>query len=341
MVGKVPPKLMEGIVYKNLGIIDPDVLVGPAIGEDAAIIDIKGGRALIVHNDAITGASKFLGWLAVHIVANDIAVRGVKPRWFLMSLFLPEKGSDKLLEEIMVQINKAANALGIMVIGGHTETTPGLDRPIVGTTAMGISEKSRIVTTSGAQAGDYVIMTKNAAIEGTAILCTDFADILRSKGVGEDILKSGSDFLMKVSVVKEALALADKGLVTAMHDPTEGGILGGVAELAYASRKTIEFWADKVPIAKETRLVTEALGVDALKLISSGSLIASVPPSNLNEAINTVQSIGVEAAVIGRVKEHTGYLVEVIKGSSATTLNDVYVTDELFYLWKRLESSYQ
>jgi len=340
MVGKVSPKLMEKIVYKNLGAVDPDVLVGPAIGEDAAIIDLRDGRALIVHNDAITGASRFLGWLAVHIVANDIAVRGVKPRWFLMSLFLPENTSEKLLEEIMVQINRAANDLGIMVIGGHTETTPGLDRPIVGTTAIGIAEKNKIVTTSGAQAGDYVIMTKTAAIEGTAILCTDFADFLRSRGIGEDFLRSGSDFLMKVSVMKEALALADKGLVTAMHDPTEGGILGGIAELAYASRKTIEFWADEVPIAEETRLAAGALGVDALKLISSGSLIATVPPSNLNEAINTVQRFGVEATVIGKVKEYAGCLVEVIKGSSAATiLNDVYVADELFYLWKKIEST--
>lgn len=337
MVGKIPPKIMEKIVYMKLGALDPSVLVGPAIGEDAAIIDLNDGRVLIVHNDAITGASEILGWLAVHIVANDIAVRGAKPRWFLMSLFLPEGSPENLLEEIMTQVDKAAKDLGIMVIGGHTETTSGIDRPIAGTTAMGIAEKNRVVTTSGARAGDYLIMTKTAAIEGTAILCTDFANILMEKGVDDNTLKRGSKFLMNVSVMREALILAEGGLATAMHDPTEGGLIGGVAELAYASRKTVEIWADKVPIAEETKIVTDALGIDALRLISSGSLIASIPQGKLDEAISALHRIGIKSTVIGRVKDYMGHLVEVIRDSSTTLLNDVYVADELFEFWKRLK----
>ncbi|MEM1606666.1 MAG: AIR synthase family protein [Candidatus Bathyarchaeia archaeon] len=338
MVGKIPPKLMEKIVYANLGAPDPSVLVGPAIGEDAAIIDLNDGRVLIVHNDAITGASEILGWLSVHIVANDIAVRGAKPKWFLISLFLPEGSSENFLEEIMAQVDKAAKDLGIMVVGGHTETTSGIDRPIAGTTAMGIAEKSRVVTTSGARAGDYLIMTKTAAIEGTAILCTDFASILIERGVDESTIKRGSKFLMDISVMKEALALAEGGLATAMHDPTEGGLVGGVAELAYASRKTVELWADKVPIAEETRIVTEAFRVDALRLISSGSLIASVPQGKLDEAISALHRVGVKSTVIGKVKDYMGHLVEVVRGSSTTFLNDVYVSDELFELWRRLKA---
>lgn len=337
MVGKIPPKLMEKIVYANLGALDPKVLVGPAIGEDAAIIDLNDGRVLVVHSDAITGASEILGWLAVNIVANDIAVRGAKPRWFLMSLFLPESSPENLLEEIMTQVGRAAKDLGMMVIGGHSETTSGLDRPIVGTTAMGIAEKSKVVTTSGARAGDYLIMTKTAAIEGTAILCTDFADILMERGVDRNLLKRGSGFLANVSVMKEALALAEEGLATAMHDPTEGGLLGGVAELAYASRKTIELWADKAPIAEETKIVADALGLDALRLISSGSLIASIPPGKVDRAISILHEIGVKSSVIGRVKGYMGHLVEIVRGSSIAFLDDVYVADELFELWRRLK----
>ena len=338
MIGKIPPRIMEKLVYTKLGVVDPSVLVGPAIGEDAAIIDLGDGRVLIVHNDAITGASEFLGWLAVHIVSNDIAVRGARPRWFLMSLFLPEIMSEDFLERIMSQVDKAAKELGIMVIGGHTEATSNLDRPIVGTTAIGIAEKDKAVTTSGAKTGDYVIMTKVAAIEGTAILCTDFADILRSRGIDEKTLEKGSKFLTRVSVMKEALALAERGLVTSMHDPTEGGILGGVAEIAYASQKTIEFWADKVPIARETKLVTEALGVNPLKLISSGALVATISPNNVNEALKTLQMLGIESAVIGKVCDHSGYLVKVVRDSSIDFVNDVYVSDELFHLWKEINN---
>ena len=337
MIGKIPPEVMEKAVYTKLGAMDPSVLVGPAIGEDAAIVDLEDGRVLVVHNDAITGAGEFLGWLAVHIIANDIAVRGAKPRWFLMSLFLPENSPSETLKRIMTQVDEAARELGMMVIGGHTERTVGLKRPMAGTTAIGVAEKGKVITTSGADVGDYVIMTKTAAIEGTAILCTDFADALRSKGIDDEILEKGSRFLNRISVVKEALALAEGGFATAMHDPTEGGLLGGVAELAYASRKTVEFWADKVPLAEETELVTEALRVDALKLISSGCLLATVPPDILNEALDALREIRVEAALIGRVKDYGDHLVEVRKDSSLEFVNNVYVTDELFRLWEKIK----
>lgn len=336
MVGKVPPKLLETLVFTKLGSRDPSVLVGPAVGEDAAVIDLGGGTALVVHNDAITGASKLLGWLAVHIVANDVATRGAKPRWFLMSLFLPEKSGEQLLPEIMLQVDTAARELGMMVVGGHTETTPGLDRPIVGTTAIGVAPLSRIVTTRGAKAGDYLILTKAAGIEGTAILCTDFAGELEKRGVPRAVIERGARFVERVSVVPEALALAERGLATAMHDPTEGGVLGGAAELAYASGTTVELWADKVPVLEETRLAAEALGVDVLKLISSGALLAAVPPGRVDEALQTVKLAGAEAAVVGRVKERSGCLVEVVRGGRVERVEEVHVVDELFLLWERV-----
>ncbi|MBS7611217.1 AIR synthase family protein [Candidatus Bathyarchaeota archaeon] len=339
MIGKIPPEVMARLVYTRLGFADSDVLVGPATGEDAAIIDIGDGKALVVHSDAITGASESLGWLAVNIVANDIAVRGVKPRWFLMSLFLPENSSENLLSTIMRQVDEAARDLKIMVVGGHTEVTSGLDRPIAGTTAIGIADKEKIVTTSGAKTGDYVIMTKTTAIEGTAILCTDFASLLKDRGVDRYTIEKGSKFLAKISVVKEALALAENRIATAMHDPTEGGILGGVAELAYASRRTIELWVDKVPIARETEIATEALKINALKLISSGALIATVPLDKLNESFEVLQKIGVEASVIGRVKDYAGHLVEIVRGSLIEYVDDVYVADELFRLWRGKQKS--
>ncbi|MCX8179812.1 MAG: AIR synthase family protein [Thermofilaceae archaeon] len=334
MSGKVPPRLLESLVFTKLGTYDPAVLVGPAVGEDAAIIDLGNGSALVVHNDAISGASTLLGWLAVHIVANDVATRGVKPRWFLMTLFLPENASPSLLENIMSQVDSAARELEMMVVGGHTETTPGLERPLVGTTAIGVAPLNQVVSTKGARVGDFVILTKYAGIEGTAVICTDFCHLLVERGVPREVIEKGSRLVQRVSVVPEALALAEKRLATAMHDPTEGGVLGGAAELAYASKKTLELWADKVPILNETRAVTEALGLDPLKLISSGTLIATVPASKVDEAIEVVKNLNLEASVVGRVKEWNGHLVELIKGGTVTHVDDVYVADELFKLWK-------
>jgi hydrogenase expression/formation protein HypE len=177
MVGKLHSKLLERYVFTRVGVRDPAV-VGPGIGEDAAIVDLGDGRVLVAHVDPITGAVENLGWLAVHIACNDIAVRGAKPRWLLSVLYLPEKADEELIDKITAQIDEAAKEVEVMVVGGHTEFTLGLDRPLISMTAIGIADRGRIVTTSGARAGDVVIMTKTVAVEGTAILATDFRDAL-------------------------------------------------------------------------------------------------------------------------------------------------------------------
>lgn len=342
MVGKLPLNLMLKYVYPRLGKIDSSVIVGPMVGEDAAIIDLNDGRVLVVHNDAITGAIEFLGWLAVHIVSNDIAVRGAKPKWFLISLFLPENEIEESIDKIMAQADRAAREIDVMIIGGHTETTAGIDRPIAGTTAIGLTTKDLYVTTGGAKAGDYVIVTKGAGIEGTSIICTDLAKLLREKGVKEEIIESGAKFLEKVSIVKEALLLAESKLVTSMHDPTEAGLMGGLAEVAYASKKTIEIHRDKIPISKETKIISSALHIDPLKLISSGTLVATVPPDNVSKALRILGENGIAAKVVGRVKEFNGNLVEAHDGSGEVeAIKTPYMIDELFKLLSSLKSRKQ
>ncbi len=337
MVGKLPPWMMLRYVYPRIGVRDPSVVVGPGIGEDAAVIDLGDGRVLVVHNDGITGAVELLGWLAVHIVSNDIAVTGARPRWFLMTLYLPEEGGEALVDNIMKQIDLAARELGVMVVGGHTEFTPKLERPLIATTAIGITSKEKFVRTGGARAGDLVLMTKVAAIEGTAILSTDFAEELRKRGVREDAIERGREFVKRVSVVKEALLLAENGLATSMHDPTEGGILGGLSEIAYASRKTIVVWEDRIPVASETLEMSRALGIDPLRLISSGTLIATTPREKVDKALELLRASGIEATIIGEVREYEDTLVVLHRRNGVTEhINDVYVEDELFRLWKRL-----
>jgi hydrogenase expression/formation protein HypE len=336
LVGKLPPELMKKYIYARLGVKDPDVIVGPQIGEDSAVIDLGDNRVLVVHNDGITGAVEFLGWLAVHIVSNDIAVTGARPRWYLSTLYLPEDANEDLIDKITGQMDRAAKELGVMIVGGHTEYTPKLERPLIATTAIGIVEKDRFVRTGGARPGDVVIMTKVAAIEGTAILSTDFKKILKERGVDEEILRSASEFLKRVSVVKEALALAERRLATSMHDPTEGGILGGLSEIAYASGTTIEAWEEKIPIAPETSIICKALGVDPLRLISSGVLIATVPRDRVKEALEVLKSNEIKASVIGEVKERDDDVLVILhrKGGRIEEIKDVYVYDELVRLWK-------
>lgn len=334
MAGKLRPDMLMRYVFSRVGIRDPQVLVGPSIGEDAAIIDIGDGKVLVIHVDPITGAVEFIGWLAVHIACNDIAVRGARPRWLLPVLYLPENTSEEAVDRITAQIDQAAKEVGAMVVGGHSEFTPGIDRPLVSMTALGLAEKSRYITTSGARAGDAVIMTKTAGVEGTAILASDFSNTLAEKGVPADVIERGRGFIEMVSVVREALALAEAGLATSMHDPTEGGVLGGLVEIAYASNKTIHVWEDKIKVAEETKAMAKALGLDPLKLISSGTLIATVPRDRAEDALKILRGIGVEASVIGYVEEKSDSLVTVYRrDGSIEKISDIYVYDELFRVW--------
>ncbi len=221
-----------------------------------------------------------------------------------------------------------------MVVGGHSEYTPGLNRPLISMTAIGLASKDKYVRTSGAKPGDSIIMTKTAAIEGTAILSTDFAHILRDKGVDNSILKRASNFIKNISVLPEALVLTDVG-VNSMHDPTEGGILGGLAEIAYSSNVKLEVWEDKIPVAEETKIICDALKVDPLKLISSGVLIASVPQERVEQALNEIHSLGIKASVIGKVEEGSGVIIHRKDGSTEQVGKSV--VDELFRIWKIYE----
>ncbi|MCS7111986.1 MAG: AIR synthase family protein [Ignisphaera sp.] len=335
MAGKLPPEKLERYVLSRCGVVDGSVIVGGGIGIDSAIIDLGNGLMLAMHSDPITGAVELLGWLAVNVVSNDIAVVGAKPRWLLSVLYLPEDLPDSVLDAITVQIDEAAKELGVTVIGGHTEYTPGLPRPMITMTGVGIVVKNGPTLPSGARAGDAVIVTKSVGLEGTAILATDFSETLRVKGVPQSIIESSRRFIKMVSVVRDALTLAEAGLATAMHDPTEGGLLGGLAEIAYASRKTIEVWEELIPIAEETAAVCRALGIDPLKLISSGTLVATVPFERVGEAIELLSSRGIEARIVGRVREQSGSLVALHRREGIVeTVDRPYVRDELFRLWE-------
>ncbi|MEM2363935.1 MAG: AIR synthase family protein [Candidatus Bathyarchaeia archaeon] len=297
--GKVPPdKLME-LVFGFLGRPDPRVLVGPGIGEDAAVIDM-GDASLVLAMDPITAASRDLGWLSVHINANDVATRGAVPKWFLCAVLLPEGSDEGELEEIMGQMDRAAKELGVAIVGGHTEVAPGIRAPIVIGMMAGECPKGRHLSTRGAKPGDRIIMTKTAGIEGTAVISISYPDILK---VPADVIERSKGFLRSISVVEEALVAAGIEGVHSLHDPTEGGILGGVWEMAAASGLGALIEAARVPIAEETRTICESLGIDPMKLLGSGSLLISVDPRAEDELLRSLRRRGIRATGIGEMRD--------------------------------------
>jgi hydrogenase expression/formation protein HypE len=299
--GKVPPSILESLVFTRLGKADPTVLLGPKLGEDASLIRI-GNRVLVASTDPITGSIEDIGWLAVHINANDIATFGVAPRWFLVSIMLPIDSTKDDIGRIMNQIHRAAEQLDVAVAGGHTEITDGIDRPIVVGLMLGETEEGKYVTSTGAKPGDSIIVSKSIGLEGTAILATECHSRLVSS-LGEGLLEAARGTRDLISVVREGVTAFQTGHLTAMHDPTEGGIAGGLHELCDASRVGFEVELDLIPIIEPTRLICDELDIDALSLISSGCMIMTCESKYDEAVVKAIESEGIKATIIGKVME--------------------------------------
>lgn len=307
--GKISPNWLKEIVFKRLGSPSDRLLLGPKLGEDAAIIDM-GHKVLAVKADPITGAVTNIGRLVVHINANDIASCGVRPLWFTCVVMLPEGSDEDMLKKIMRDMDEALREVGASLISGHTETTPALERPILVGFMIGEASKDGYLATGGAREGDALIMTKTAGIEGTAILANDLYEHLKGS-IDEKHLESAKSFLDKISVVPDAMIAMGVGGVHSMHDPTEGGVLNGVWEMAEAADKGVFIDEEKIPIADETRLICSKLRIDPLKLLGSGSLLIASDPEKAPEICNALKKASINASVIGwiRPREEGRYLL--------------------------------
>ncbi len=310
MPGKIPIRLLEEILYRHLKRVDKELVLPPRIGEDAGAVAINDNRVLVIHSDPITAAGEKVGWLAIHIAANDIAATGAVPRWFTTVILLPENTNEEKIIEIVKDMRKALDELGASIVGGHTEYTPSVSSPIVIATAIGFQDRDRLVYTGGAREGDYLLLTKTVGIEATAVVAYEKECELKNK-LTKDEIETAKTFLKKISIVREAMLL-NNNIANSMHDPTEGGVIAAALEIAIASGKTIELWRDKVPIHPITKKILGLYNIDPLKSLSSGTLLATVPPDKIDEAKAVLDEIGVKATVIGVVrKEEEPVLVEV------------------------------
>jgi hydrogenase maturation factor len=316
--GKLPPDLLARLVGSATW-PDPRVLVGPGIGEDAAGIDLGDGRVLVLKSDPITFAGDLIGWYAVHVNANDVATMGATPQFFLATLLLPESFKEDAVAPIFEQIGEACRSIGAVLVGGHTEVTHGIEGPILCGAMVGEVARDRLVRSSGARAGDALLLTGGIAIEGTAVLARDVPGDLRAAGVGEATIERAARFLWEpgISVLPDARALLDAVPVHAMHDPTEGGLRAAVHELALASGLGAVLEAGMIPVLPETREVATALRLDPLGMLASGALLAAVPDDVVEKARTALSAAGIDSAVIGELREGAGVVLRSAEAESA------------------------
>jgi hydrogenase expression/formation protein HypE len=303
LAGKLPAELLARLLSRVVR-RDPRVLLGPTLGEDAAVIDF-GDRVLVAKADPVTFATDRIGWYAVHVNANDVACMGARPAWFLATILLPRGAPEALAEEVFGQIESACEALDVTLVGGHTEVTLGLDRPIVAGAMLAEAAAGRIVRNDAARPGDHLILTKGIAIEGTALLARDAADHLRRRGLEEASLERARTLLDRpgISVVREALLACETAPVHAMHDPTEGGLATALHEVAAASGLVAEVQAEAVMVLPETEEVCRALSLEPMGLLASGSLLIALAEEDCERVRGALSGAGIPASCLGRLVE--------------------------------------
>ena len=299
-LGKLPPnhlaRMLEQYTYAG-----ERVVVGPGIGHDSAVVRI-GQRYLAAKTDPITFATDEIGWYAVHVNANDIACTGATPCWFMATLLLPEHSTEPtLVDTVFAQIASACAELDVALVGGHTEITCGINRPLVVGCMLGDMAPEQLVRPDGAQAGDVLILTKGIAIEGTAIIVREKKTSLT--GLDQAFLSRCQGFLRSpgISVVRDAFVATKAGSVHAMHDPTEGGLATGLTELAVSAGTGLLVDESAIPILPETQCLCQQLDLDPLGLIASGALLLAVAAEDSSRILAALRGPEIVAAEIGRV----------------------------------------
>ncbi len=298
-IGKVPENVLKRAVFKQVHHRRPEVILHAGVGEDCAAAMLEPDEVFVFSTDPITGAEQGMGTYAVHITANDLASAGAEPVGILTSILLPPGTREIKLRRIMEEIETACSELQMEVMGGHTEITDVVNKPVITVTGVGKVRQAKIVSTAGLHPGDELVMTKWAGLEGTAILAAEHREDLVQK-LPEGLVDTAAGFIQYLSVVPDAAVAVQTG-VTAMHDVTEGGIFGALWEMGEASGVGIVTDIQKIPIRQETVEICEFYGINPYQLISSGSMLIGCPQGNL--LVERLQEAGIPASVIGRAVE--------------------------------------
>jgi hydrogenase expression/formation protein HypE len=300
--GKLPSEMLETMLT-SVRFTDPSVVVRGAIGEDAAVIDTGGPELLVAKTDPITFASEDIGSYLLAVNGNDLATMGAEPRWLLVTALLPEGLARKQAFDIFDSLNWACSEAGVALVGGHTEVTVGLERPIIVGCLLGTVPRERLVRTAGARVGDAILLTGGIAIEGTVILATEHTGALRANGVHSAAVERAAGWLQDpgISVLAASRAAHATGAVHSMHDPTEGGLVTGLHELAEAAGAGLRISRKAIPILPECALICDALELDPLGLLASGALLITLDPAEVPAAFERLKTVGIPVEIIGEV----------------------------------------
>lgn len=326
-IGKVSESVLKRSVLRQLHTKRDEVLLGAGVGEDCAGITLKDGEIFVTSTDPITAASKDMGGLAVIVTINDLASAGAEPIGILLTVLLPEQSEEAELKQIMKQVETVCEKFHIQVMGGHTEVTDAVNRPILSVTGIGKAKKDRLISTAGARPGMDIIATKWVGIEGTVILAKEREKELLDR-YSTTFIEKAKDLDAYICVLSEAAVAARSG-VSAMHDVTEGGIFGALWEMAEASGVGLEIDLKKIPIRQETIEICEFFGLNPYELISSGCMLMAAEDGN--HLVRELEKEGIPAVVIGKATDGND---RILLNEEETRFLEPPKTDELYKVIK-------
>lgn len=332
--GKLPIDLL-GKILGRLPTTHPRLVVGPRVGEDAAVIDMPPGLLLVVKSDPVTFATDEIGFYAVNVCSNDLAVTGAEPLFYLPTVLLPAGETDEAVaERIFQQLDRACRALGVTVAGGHTEITPAVRQPVVAGTMLGTVGSDSLVRTDGCRPGDVILLAGVVPVEGVSIIAREKRPTLLERGWSAAELETAAAFLYRpgISVLAPARVAARAGLVTAMHDPTEGGVATGLLELALAADVGLEVNLDTIQVPVLSQRLCGEFGLDPLGTIASGALLATARPEHAPALLDAWQQIGWPAVSIGQVLEKAAGVFALRCGRRQELPR--FPADEITKLWR-------
>lgn len=322
-IGKVPETVLKRSILKQVHNRRDEVLVGPGVGEDCAILELKEGETFLVSTDPITGATRDVGKLAVHITANDIASSGGELIGVMLTALLPPDTEELEIKQMMADVEEACAQLNMQVLGGHTEITDAVNRPVLTVTGIGKGKKERLLTTKNVKPGQDVVVTKWIGLEGTSILAKEREEELLTR-YPRHLIDTAKGFDQYLSVVKEA-ATAIKSGASVMHDVTEGGIFGALWEVAEGAGVGLRIDLMKLPIKQETVEICEYFRISPYELISSGSML--IITDNGHDLVAALKEQGIHGTVVGKTTDSNDRVV--INGEESRFLEPPK-TDELY-----------
>ena len=307
--GKLPERVLKRSIVNTISLHRPEVIVGSAVGEDCAAIELGPDEIMVLSTDPITGTAKDIGSLAITVTMNDLASAGATPVGVMLTVLLPQGTVEADIREIMRDVNTACEAAEVEVIGGHTEVTGVVSQCVISVTGVAKVKKGQLISTGGGEPGMKLIATKWIGIEGTSIIAKEKKEELKRK-LPESLIDEAIKLDKYISVQKEGLMAARLG-AKAMHDVTEGGIYGALWELAEASKTGLRVELNSIPIRQETVEICEFYNIDPYKLISSGCMLIAAPEEAAEEIMKGLSTEGIPGVIIGELTEGRDRIVEL------------------------------